>query len=58
MDEITLLQQISEKLDKLQGIETQLQAIALKLNSIDFYFGILVGVLLGFIFWNVAKEVS
>jgi len=35
-----------------------LNAILLKLNTIDFYFGVIVGVLLGLVFWNIAKGVS
>lgn len=37
-----------------QGTQVQ-QQILDKLGCIDFYMGILVGVLLGLIFWNVAK---
>lgn len=57
-----LLQEISSKLSTLieqQGnMQTAIQDLTLKVNTIDFYFGILVGVLIGFIFWNIQKEVG
>jgi uncharacterized transporter YbjL len=35
-----------------------LNQIYQKINSLDFYIGVIVGVLLGLIWWNVVKGVN
>lgn len=37
---------------------TEIELLQQLLKSLDFYAGISVGVLLGLIFWNIAKDVK
>ena len=51
MTEIEILQQINEKLEILPQINE-------RLGNLDFYIGLIVGAIIGLIFWNIVKEVK